>query len=263
MKVVIFAGGMGTRFAEETEARPKPMIEIGGMPILWHIMKIYSSQGFNDFVICLGYKGHIIKEWFSQYYLHQSDITIDFSDNAVVHHKNGCEPWKITLIDTGEETLTSGRLARVREHIGDETFMATYGDGLSDIDLNKLLEFHKSHGKLATVTSVTPEGRFGIIKTSKDKKVEFFGEKVDNVNRVNGGFFVLEPKVFDYVLKDGQPWDEMPFEGKNGPLENLTKDGELFAFEHDGYWMAMDTLRDKLKLEEAWESKKAPWKIWE
>jgi glucose-1-phosphate cytidylyltransferase len=262
LKVVIFAGGFGTRFAEETTARPKPMIEIGDMPILWHIMKVYSAQGFNEFVICLGYKSSYVKEWFNNYYLHKSDVTFNLcGGNEIVNHKNVCEPWKVTLVDTGLETMTSGRLARIKEHVKGETFMLTYGDGLSDVNLKKLLDFHKSHGKTATVTTIIPEGRFGIVKAGADGKVDFFGEKVDNHDRVNGGFFVVEPKIFDYVTKDGKPMDEIPFEQK--PLENLTKDGELYAYEHNGFWKPMDALRDKIKLEEMWASGKAPWKIWE
>lgn len=262
MKAVIFAGGMGTRFAEETDSRPKPMIEIGGMPILWHLMKIYSHYGINDFVVCLGYKGNYIKEWFNKYYLHRSDVTFDLFKNEIVHHKNDCEHWKVTLVDTGLTTLTAGRLAKIKEYVNNETFMATYGDGLSDIDLNKLLAFHKKHGKIATVTSVIPEGRFGIIEKNSDNQVSFFGEKVDNDRRVNGGFFVLEPNIFDYVAdNNGNPLSDTPFE--KDPLENLTKDGELFAFEHNGFWAPMDTQRDKIKLEELWQTGKASWKIWD
>jgi len=255
MKVVILAGGLGTRISEETSVKPKPMVEIGDKPILWHIMKIYSQYGFNEFIICLGYKGYYIKEWFSQYYLHNSDVTFDLCKNETSYHKNRCEGWKITLVDTGDETMTGGRIKKIKEYIGDETFMVTYGDGVGNVDIKKLVEKHKKHGKLATVTSVIPEGRFGVLKISNSDKVEAFSEKTDNNARINGGFFVLEPKVFDYIKSD-----DMPFEKE--PLETLANEGHLYNYAHDGFWKPMDTLSDKKKLEEMWLSGKAPWKIW-
>ncbi|MEI7690649.1 MAG: glucose-1-phosphate cytidylyltransferase [bacterium] len=256
MKVVILAGGLGTRISEETSVKPKPMVEIGDKPILWHIMKIYSQYGFNEFIICLGYKGYYIKEWFSQYYLHNSDVTFDLGKNEVCYHKNHGEGWKVTLVDTGDNTMTGGRIKRVKDYIGDETFMVTYGDGVADIDLNKLIDKHKKHGKLATVTSVVPEGRFGVLRIKEDARVEEFSEKTDNQARINGGFFVLEPEVFNYISSD-----EMPFE--KDPLETLAKEGNLYNYSHEGFWKPMDTLSDKKKLEAMWLSGKAPWKIWD
>lgn len=257
MKVVILAGGLGTRISEETAAKPKPMIEIGGKPILWHIMKTYSHHGFNEFVICLGYKGHCIKEWFNDYFLHNSDVTFDLKNNTATHHANRSENWKVTLVDTGAESMTGGRLKRVQKYVGNKTFMLTYGDGVSDVDIRKLVAFHKKHKKIATVTSVMPEGRFGVLVTDGKSNVTAFREKTDNKARVNGGFFVLEPEVFKY-LKDG---DATVFEKQ--PLETLAKEGKLKAFEHDGFWMPMDALRDKTKLETLWSTGNAPWKVWE
>lgn len=258
MKVVIFAGGKGTRLAEETALKPKPMVEIGDMPILWHIMKIYSHYNLKNFIICLGYKGYIIKEWFRNYSLHNSDITIDLSRNVVDIHNQMVEDWKITLVDTGLESGTAARLAKVKDYVGDNQFMLTYGDGLADIDLNKLLAFHQSHGKIATVTAIQPEGRFGSFGMDEQGGVRNFGEKIDNKNTwINGGFFVLEPGAFNYIPeRDNVMWEQ-------DPLIDLTKNGQLRAFKHSGFWMPMDTLRDKLKLEEHWAGGKAPWKIWQ
>lgn len=255
MKVVLLAGGFGTRLNEETHVKPKPMVEIGGKPILWHIMKIYSHYGYNDFVICLGYKSHYVKEWFSDYYLHSSDFTIDLKDNTITYHKTAEEKWKITFVDTGHSTMTGGRLKRVQKYLGNKAFMMTYGDGVSDVDVNKLVEFHRKKKTVATITSVYPEGRFGSIFTDKDYLVTSFSEKTDNKNRVNGGFFVFEPEIFDYI--DG---DDTVFE--KAPLEKLALANELKAFHHDGFWKPMDTLNDKNKLEEIWNKGGAPWKVW-
>ncbi len=255
MKVVILAGGYGTRISEETHLRPKPMVEIGGKPILWHIMKIYSHYGFNDFVICLGYKGYYIKEWFNNYYLHTNDATIDLEHNTTTFHKNRSEKWKVTLVDTGEHTMTGGRVKRVEEYIGNETFMLTYGDGVSNVDIKALVEAHKAHKKLATVTAVVPEGKFGVLSINDKSSVTSFSEKTDNKNRVNGGFFVLQPEVFKYLEND-----ETIFE--KDPLEKLATLGELKAFNHDGFWKPMDSLNDKNKLEEMWKNNQAPWRLW-
>lgn len=255
MKVVILAGGLGTRLSEETTVKPKPMVEIGGKPIIWHIMKIYSQFGFNDFVVCLGYKGYYIKEWFNNYYLHNSDVTFNLGDNTIKYHKNRGEKWKVTLADTGDDTLTGGRIKRIAEFVNGETFMATYGDGVGDIDIKALVDFHKKSKKLATLTAVVPEGRFGALEISDKNEVLSFSEKTDNQMRINGGFFVLEPEVFDYI--DG---DETIFERK--PLENLARDRQLAAYEHNGFWKPMDSLSDKTKLEAMWNSGDAPWKIW-
>lgn len=256
MKVVILAGGLGTRISEETEIKPKPMIEIGGMPILWHIMKIYSSYGFNEFIICVGYKGYIIKEYFINYFLHLSDITVDLANGQVDIHKHKSENFKVTLIDTGINTQTGGRIKRVKDYINNTTFMMTYGDGVSDININELLKFHKFKKKLATVTAVRPPGRFGSIKLSKDDVVRSFEEKPAGDNSwINGGFFVLEPKVLDYIKGDETYWER-------DPLGNLTKDRELLAYKHTGFWKPMDTIGDKRELERLWNSGKAPWKIW-
>ncbi|MFA4880069.1 MAG: glucose-1-phosphate cytidylyltransferase [Candidatus Doudnabacteria bacterium] len=255
MKVVILAGGLGTRLSEETVIKPKPMIEIGGKPILWHIMKIYSSYGFNDFIICLGYKGDCIKEWFNDYYLHHSDITFDLKNNQVKFHNNQTEGWKVTLIDTGDNTMTGGRFKRIKKYIGKQTFMATYGDGVANIDIKKLLTFHKKHGKIATLTAVIPEGRFGVLNINHRARITCFSEKTDNQSYINGGFFVLEPAVFNYIQGD-----ETIFEKE--PLENLAKSGNLYAYYHNGFWKAMDTLNDKNKLETLWQTGNAMWKIW-
>ena len=255
MKVVILAGGLGTRLSEETKKIPKPMVEIGGKPILWHIMKIFSAQGFNEFVVCLGYKGYLIKEYFSNYFLHNSDVEIDIKNNQMLIHDRHCEPWRVTLIDTGDETQTGGRLKRVQKYLGDETFMFTYGDGVADVDLKKLLAYHKKHGKIATVTAVQPEGRFGSMHVEGDKVTQF-AEKHDYKGRwINGGFFVLEPKAIDYIKEDSTRWELEP-------LERLSKEGNLIAYKHEGFWKAMDKLSDKMELEEMWDTGKAPWMVW-
>jgi glucose-1-phosphate cytidylyltransferase len=257
MKVLILAGGFGSRLSEETDIRPKPMVEIGGKPILWHIMKHYSFYGFNEFVILLGYKGYYIKEYFANYFLHQSDVTIDLSKNKIQVHNNASEPWKVTLLDTGLHTMTGGRVKRAKDFINNETFMLTYGDGVSDINLHQLLTFHKQHGKAITMTSVQPEGRFGALETDANNRVLSFMEKPKGDGSwINGGFFVCEPKVLDYIEAD-----ETIFE--RDPLENLAKDGELFTYRHHGFWKCMDTLRDKNQLNELWNSNQAKWKIWE
>lgn len=255
MKVVILAGGLGTRLSEETYIKPKAMVDIGEKPILWHIMKIYSHYGFNDFIICLGYKGYFIKEWFNNYYLHNSDITFDLENNSIHFYKNRCEKWRVTLVDTGKDTMTGGRIKRIQEYIGDKIFMLTYGDGVADINIKELIKFHKHNKKIATITAVIPEGRFGAINIDKKYGVTSFSEKTDNKNRINAGFFVLEPKIFNYI--EG---DETIFE--KDPLENLAQEGQLKAFFHDGFWKAMDNLNDKNKLETMWKNNKAPWKIW-
>ncbi len=257
MKVVILAGGFGTRISEESHLRPKPMIEIGGIPILWHIMKEYSYYGFNEFVICAGYKQHIIKEYFADYYLHRSDVTFDFSsDNKMIIHNNVAEPWQVTIVDTGLNTMTGGRVRRVKDYINNETFMLTYGDGVCDIDIAKLVEFHKGHGKKATITAINVNQRFGILDIDSNGSVSSFREKSDDDGDViNGGYMVLEPEIFDYI--DG---DDTVFEKK--PLETMAKMGELMAYRHDGFWQCMDTQRDKQLLEKLWSSGKAPWKKW-
>ena len=257
MKAVILAGGLGTRISEETSVRPKPMIEIGGMPILWHIMKNYSAHGVNEFIICCGYKGFMIKEYFANYFLHRSDVTFDISKNAMKVHEEFAEPWKVTLIDTGQETMTGGRLKKIAQYLDkNETFCFTYGDGLSDIDIKKLIDFHESHGKKATLSSVIPAGRFGVLEIDDNNKVNRFIEKPnDDVNRINAGFFVLSSSVIDYIKDDNTVWE-------NEPLEALAREGELMAFMHDGFWQPMDTLRDKNLLENLWSNQKAPWKIW-
>ncbi len=256
MKVVILAGGLGTRLSEETVVKPKPMVEIGGKPMLWHIMKIYSHYGINDFVICLGYKGYIIKEYFANYFLHQSDITIDIKNNSLKVHQNTAEPWKVTLVDTGDNTMTGGRVKRVQEYIDSETFMLTYGDGVGDVDIKKLLDYHNSHGKLTTVTSSKPSGRFGALNLDDDNIVKAFQEKPDGDGSwINSGFFVMEPGVFDYIEGDSTMLEREP-------LENLAKDNQLIAYKHYGFWKPMDTLRDKMELESLWNSGKPSWKIW-
>jgi glucose-1-phosphate cytidylyltransferase len=256
MKVAILAGGLGSRLGEETAIRPKPMVEIGGMPILWHIMKLYSAHGFNEFVVCLGYKGYVIKEFFSNYFLHTADVTIDLAANSVDVHQNWCEPWRITLVETGPNTQTGGRLKAIRSHLpSDEPFCFTYGDGLSDIDITALVDFHRAHGKLATITAVSPPGRFGALEFEGDL-VRSFREKPDgDGGRINGGFFVASPSVLDLVDGPDTVWEA-------GPLETLAARGELMAFLHDGFWQPMDTLRDKMALEELWGSGRAPWKAW-
>jgi glucose-1-phosphate cytidylyltransferase len=257
MKVVILAGGAGTRISEETLLRPKPMVEIGNKPILWHIMKIYSHYNIRDFIICLGYKGYMIKEYFANYFLHMSDVTIDLSNNTVEYHESHAEPWKVTLVDTGESSMTGGRLKRVKPYIEKEEFFCfTYGDGVADVNINDLIEFHKSHGKLATVTAVVPPGRFGAIEMEGDRVVSFKEKPLGDGGYINGGFFVLSPKVIEFIKDDSTIW-----EGE--PMEQLTARGELMAYKHKGFWHPMDTLRDKNYLETLWNSGKAPWKIWE
>jgi glucose-1-phosphate cytidylyltransferase len=257
MKVVILAGGFGTRISEESHLKPKPMIEIGERPILWHIMKIYSHYGFNDFVICLGYKGYCIKEYFAHYFLHEADVTFDFKNgNQRVIHHHYAEPWTVTLADTGLATMTGGRVKRVREYIGNEPFLLTYGDGVADVDLKELVAFHRSHGKLATVTSTQPGGRFGALELGGSDQVLGFREKPKGDGAwINAGFFVMEPEVFDYI--DG---DETVLEKE--PLERLAAGGNLFAFKHGGFWHPMDSIRDKNLLEEFWKGGNAPWKVW-
>ena len=256
MKAVILAGGLGTRISEETHLKPKPMIEIGGKPVLWHIMKMYSAHGVNDFVICCGYKGYIIKEYFANYFLHMSDVTFDMSLNSMQVHQKNAEPWKVTLVDTGDSTLTGGRLKRVADYVkGEESFCFTYGDGVSDIDITAEIAFHKHHGKLATVTAVQPPGRYGALQIS-DQQVKGFTEKPrGDGGLINGGFFVLSPRCLDKIDGDQSSW-----EGE--PLTGLAAAGELMAFEHTGFWQPMDTLRDKNLLEELWQSGSAPWKVW-
>lgn len=256
MKAVILAGGLGTRLSEETFVKPKPMIEVGGKPILWHIMKIYSAHGVHDFVVCLGYKGYLIKEYFANYFLHMSDVTIDLGKNATEIHQNYAEPWRITLVDTGEHSMTGGRIKRIRSYVEGETFMLTYGDGVANIDIKSLTAFHNSHGKMATVTAVQPPGRFGALQLQDSSEVTSFLEKpVGDGNYINGGFFVLGPGIFDFIDGDHTLWEK-------GPLETIAAHGELRAYKHSGFWQPMDTLRDKNHLEELWESGKAPWKIW-
>ncbi len=257
MKVLLLAGGYGTRLSEETDLRPKPMVEIGGKPILWHIMKTYSKYGFNEFVILLGYKGYYIKEYFANYFLHQSDVIIDIKNNDVEILNNASEPWKVTLLDTGVNTMTGGRIKRAQDIVGDEPFMLTYGDGVSDVDIDELISFHKGHGKLMTMTSVKPEGRFGALDILANNQVHDFNEKPKgDGNWVNAGYFVCEPKVFDYITEG----DSTVFEQQ--PLKNLASDGQIFTYKHNGFWMPMDTLRDKFTLSKMWDSGKAPWKSW-
>ena len=256
MKAVILAGGLGTRISEETHLKPKPMIEIGGKPILWHILKLYSAHGVNDFVICCGYRGYVIKEYFANYFLHMSDVTFDMQTNRMEVHEKKAEPWKVTLVDTGDDTLTGGRLKRVVKHVQDEeAFCFTYGDGLADVDIGKLIAFHKSHGKKATVTAVQPPGRYGAIEKSGDQVTGFIEKPRGDGGLINGGFFVLSPGCIDLI--DG---DETSWEGQ--PLTKLAVEGEMMAFEHHGFWQPMDTLREKTYLEELWDSGRAPWKIW-
>lgn len=257
MKVVILAGGFGTRISEESHLKPKPMIEIGERPILWHIMKTYSHYGFNDFVICLGYKGYYIKEYFAHYFLHESDVTFDFrNQNERLTHHHSAEPWSVTLVNTGLETMTGGRVKRVREYIGNEPFMLTYGDGVANVDIKALVEFHKNHGRLATVTSIQPTGRFGALELDSENLVHGFKEKPQGDGAwINGGFFVMEPAVLDYIENDATILEKEPLEG-------LARDGQLAAYKHSGFWQPMDTLRDKNHLENLWNSRKAPWRMW-
>jgi glucose-1-phosphate cytidylyltransferase len=257
MKVVILAGGKGTRISEETQTVPKPMIEIGGKPILWHIMKTYSHYGFNEFVICLGYLGYVVKEYFSHYFLHMSDLTIDLSKNEMEIHNNTAEPWKVTLVETGAETMTGGRLKRVQQYVGDETFMLTYGDGVGNVNIAQLVAEHQRKKKLATLTAVQNAGRFGSLELTKQDQVKTFLEKpMGESSWINAGFFVLEPEVFAYVKKgDATVWER-------DPLEQLAKKGQVHAYRHRGFWKPMDTLRDKIELEKLWHSRQAPWKVW-
>ncbi|MEP6712351.1 MAG: glucose-1-phosphate cytidylyltransferase [Ferruginibacter sp.] len=258
MKVVIFAGGLGTRISEETDTRPKPMVEIGGKPILWHIMKIYSSYGFNEFIVCLGYKGYVIKEYFMNYFLHNADLTIDLENNDVQFHNSNSEKFKVTLVETGLETKTAGRLKAIQKYIGDEDFMLTYGDGVCDINLADLLAFHKAHDKIATVTAIQLDARFGGMEVGKNGNVDSFQEKVkDETKWINGGFFVLKPSVFNYLKAD---MENMMWEDE--PLEKLTSDNQLQAYQYKGFWKCMDALRDKIELENLWQRGQAKWKKW-
>jgi glucose-1-phosphate cytidylyltransferase len=256
MKAVILAGGLGTRISEETHLKPKPMIEVGGRPILWHILKMYSSHGINDFIICCGYKGYVIKEYFANYFLHMSDVTFDMANNKMEVHQQKAEPWKITLVDTGDDTLTGGRLKRVRQYLGSEDFCFTYGDGVGDVDLTKLIAFHKAHGKKATVTATQPPGRFGALDMVGNSVGSFTEKPHGDGAYINGGFFVLSPDVIDLIEGDKTIWEREP-------MELLAKQGQMQAFLHNGFWQPMDTLRDKTALEELWSSGKAPWKMWE
>lgn len=255
MKAVILAGGLGTRISEESNTRPKPMIEIGGKPILWHIMKIYSAHGVNDFIICCGYKGYVIKEYFANYFLHMSDVTFDMRDNRMEVHQNNVEPWRVTLVDTGEDTMTGGRLKRVREHLDDSPFCFTYGDGVGDVDITALVAYHREHGRLATLTATQPPGRFGAINIQGGSVLSFQEKPQGDGSWINGGYFVLDPKVIDYVDGDHTTWEREP-------MERLAADDQMRAWNHSGFWQPMDTLRDKKHLEELWESGTAPWKVW-
>jgi glucose-1-phosphate cytidylyltransferase len=256
MKAVILAGGLGTRISEETGSKPKPMIEIGSKPILWHIMKIYSSFGVNDFVICCGYKGYMVKEYFANYFLHMSDVTFDMKNNKMEIHRKFAEPWNVTLVDTGIDTMTGGRLKRIKEYVDDKTFCFTYGDGVADVQIDKLIKFHNDNKTIATVTAVQPPGRFGTLDVKQDKIISFKEKPPGDGNWINGGYFVLEPSVFDYLKDDSTVWEREP-------LEKLAKDEQLSAYKHSGFWQPLDTLRDKNKLEDLWSKGNAPWKIWE
>ena len=256
MKVVILAGGFGTRISEESHLKPKPMIEVGEKPILWHIMKHYSQYGYNEFIICLGYKQYVVKEFFADYFLHTSDVTFDLANNSMEVHNNYAEPWKVTLIDTGLRTMTGGRVKRIREYVGDEPFMLTYGDGVSDINLKELEAFHRAHGKIATISAVNVGLRFGVLDLGSNGQINSFREKNDSDGGViNGGFMIMNPEVFDYIEGDSTVFEKEP-------LENLAKNGELMAYHHTGFWKCMDTQRDKMQLEEMWASGNAPWKTW-
>lgn len=255
MKAVILAGGFGTRISEESHLKPKPMVEIGGRPILWHVMKMYSHYGIQDFIICLGYKSYVIKEYFANYFLHMSDVTFDMKYNQMQIHNNKAEPWQVTLIDTGEQTMTGGRMERIKEYLGHEDFCLTYGDGVADLDIAKLIKFHQSHALLATVTAVQPSGRFGAIDMDGDQVLSFQEKPKGDGNWINGGFFVLSPKIFGYIDGDNSVWEREP-------LEHLAADGQLAAYQHDGFWQPMDTMRDKNHLEQLWTSGSAPWKKW-
>jgi glucose-1-phosphate cytidylyltransferase len=257
MKVVLLAGGLGTRLSEETVLKPKPMVEIGGMPILWHIMKIYSSHGFNDFVVCLGYKGYVVKEYFANYFLHKSDVTIDLADNSIKVHDSQAEPWKITLVETGHDSMTGGRIKRIQEYTNNEPFMLTYGDGVGNVDISELYNFHKSHGKLCSVTSVQPSGRFGALDIGVNSSVNSFLEKPKGDGAwINGGYMVCEPGVFDYIKQgDSTIWEK-------GPMEDIALAGEMRAYKHHGFWRPMDTLKDRHDLNDMWDQNKAEWKTW-
>lgn len=255
MKAVILAGGLGTRISEESHLKPKPMIEIGGKPILWHIMKCYSHFGINDFVICLGYRGYVIKEYFANYFLHMSDVTFDMENNKMQVHEKHAESWRVTLVDTGPDTATGGRLKRVKDYLGDETFCFTYGDGVTDLNIGKVISFHRMHGRLATVTAIQPPGRYGALAVSKGEVRNFQEKPAGDGAWVNGGFFVLEPGVLDFIKDDDTGWE-------SAPLQRLSHSGQLMAYQHAGFWQAMDTLRDKMQLEDLWQ-KKPPWKVWE
>ncbi len=257
MKVVILAGGLGTRISEETDLRPKPMVEIGGRPIIWHIMKIYSHFGYNEFVICLGYKGYVVKEYFTNYLLHNSDVTIDIKKNETTIHQSNTEDWKITLVDTGANSMTGGRIKRIQKHIGNEPFLLTYGDGVANVDIKKLVDFHLSNKKKVSVTTVQPGGKFGVLSINENQIVESFSEKPkgDGSSWINGGFFVCQPDIFSYIDGDHSIWERES-------LEKLAQEKEIAAFKHEGFWQPMDTLKDKNDLNELWENNKAPWKIW-
>jgi glucose-1-phosphate cytidylyltransferase len=257
MKVVLLAGGLGTRISEESQLIPKPMIEIGGRPILWHIMKYYSSYGFNEFIICLGYKGYVIKEFFADYFLHTSDVTFDLANNEMIVHNNFSEPWKVTLVDTGLNTMTGGRIKRIQSYVGNEPFMLTYGDGVSDVNIEKLVNFHNMHGKTATLTAYNVEQRFGVLDIGEENSIIAFREKAkDDGGLINAGFMVLNPDIFNYIEGDDTVFEK-------GPLESVAGQGQLMAYKHGGFWQCMDTLRDKQLLEKIWESGKAPWRVWE
>ena len=257
MKAVILAGGLGTRISEETHLRPKPMIEIGNRPILWHIMKIYAAHGVTDFIVCAGYRGYMIKEYFANYRLHRSDVTVDLQSGATTYHASSAEPWRVTIVDTGEDTMTGGRVRRVRAYLTpNEPFCLTYGDGVSDVDVAASIAFHRAHGKDATVTAVIPPGRYGALDMHENQVTRFFEKPPGDNAYVNGGFFVLNPRAIDRIAGDAMPWEAEP-------LESLARDGQLMAFKHAGFWQPMDTLRDKNRLEQLWESGKAPWKVWD
>lgn len=255
MKAVLLAGGLGTRLSEETHLKPKPMVEIGGRPILWHIMKTYSAHGINEFIICAGYRSYVIKEYFANYFLHMSDVTFDMENNSMEVHKKRTEPWKVTIIDTGEETMTGGRLKRVKDYIGDETFCFTYGDGVGDVNISETIELHKRAQRKATLTAVQPPGRYGALGIDGDRITQFQEKPEGDGAWINGGFFVLEPSTIDYIAGDSMPWEQ-------DPLENLAKEEQLTVYKHNGFWRPMDTLRDKMQLEEMWDESKAPWKVW-
>jgi glucose-1-phosphate cytidylyltransferase len=257
MKAVILAGGLGTRLSEETSIKPKPMVEVGGKPILWHIMKQYSAHGVNDFIICCGYKGYVIKEYFANYFLHMSDVTFDMQNNKMEVHKNHAEPWTVTLVDTGDHSMTGGRLLRVADYVkDDEAFCFTYGDGVTDLDISSTIKFHREHGRKATLTATFPPGRFGALDIQQGRVNSFKEKPKGDGAMINGGFFVLSPEVLEYIDGDECVWEQLP-------LNKLADEGELMAYEHHGFWQPMDTLRDKVYLEELWRQKKAPWKIWE